>query len=84
MFTSVKVTHILVDDQDIALYMRKPIESKQFFNAKTPSPHSLVKKKVLYSYMRVTQTMDSMPMFIHMFVVVIYEPMDNKAMQDLT
>ena len=28
LFTSIKVTRILVDDQEIALYMRKSIESK--------------------------------------------------------
>ena len=64
LFTSVKVTRILMDDQDIALYMRKSIESKQFFYAKIPPPHTLVKDKVLYAYMRVTQTMDLTPMFI--------------------
>ena len=28
LFTRIKVTRILVDDQDIALYMRKSMESK--------------------------------------------------------
>ena len=63
LFTSVKVTRILVDDQDIALYMRKSMESKQFFYGKTPPPHTLVKDKVLHAYMRVAQTMDMTPMY---------------------
>ena len=83
LFTTIKVTCILVDDQDIALYMRESMESKQSFCTKNPPPHTLVKDKVLYAYMRVTQTMDLTLMFIDKFVV-LYEPMDNRAMQDLT
>ena len=83
LFTTVKVTRILVDDQDIALYMRESMESKQFFYTKNPPPHTLVKDKVLYAYMRVTQTMDLTPMFIDKFAV-FYELMENRAMQDLT
>ena len=82
LFTSVKFTDILVDDQDIALYMHESIESKQFFCTKNPPPHTLVKDKVLYAYMRVTQTMDLTPMFIDKFAI-LYEPMDNRAVQDL-
>ena len=47
-----KVTHILVDNLNLALYMRVTSEAKQFFMAKIALSHKLAKDKVLYIYMR--------------------------------
>ena len=66
--------HILVDDSNLALYMREIEETKQFYFAKNPPLHTLFKDKMLYVYLRITQTNALTPMFFDKFAL-LYEPM---------
>ena len=58
LLNAFQVTHILVDDLNLALYMREINNAKQFFMTKNPPPHTLTNKdKVRCIYLRVTQIM---------------------------
>ena len=72
-----------MDDLNLALYMRETSEAKQTFIIKSPPPHTLTKDKVLYTYLRVIQTMAMMPMFFDKFII-LYEPIELNVVQDLT
>ena len=75
--------HILVDDLNLALYRIETSEAKQFFMTKSPLPHMLAKDKVLYIYLRVMQTKAMTPIFFDKFAI-LYEPLELRALQDLT
>ena len=70
-------------DLNLALYMRETSEAKQFFKTKSPPSHMLAKNKLLYIYLRVTQTMAMMPMFFDKFVI-LYKPIESRSIKDLT
>ena len=63
--------------------MREIEETNQFYFAKNPPPHTLVKDKVLYVYSRITQTIALTPMFFDKFTL-LYEPMEEQVVQDMT
>ena len=50
---------------------------------RNPPTQSIVKDKVLYVYLRVTQTIVYTPMFFDKFAI-LYEPMEEREVQDLT
>ena len=77
LLNALKVTHIPVDDPNMALYKRETDKTKQCYFARNPPPHSVVKDKVLYVYLRISPTMIVTPMFFDKHAI-LYEPMDNK------
>ena len=79
----IEIFHILVDDPNIALNKRETKETKQFFSARHPPPHSIAKGKVSYVYLRVMQNIVLTPMFFDKFAI-LYEPMEECEVQDLT
>ena len=46
LLNALKVTHILVDDLILALYVRESIETKQFFFSSNPPPHTMIKNEI--------------------------------------
>ena len=83
LLNALKASHILVDDPNIAFYKRETEKTKQFYLAENPLPHSIVKDKVLYVYLRVTQKVILIPIFFDKFSL-LYEPMEEREVQDLT
>ena len=83
LLNALKVIHIPKDDPNMALYKRETDKTKQCYFARNPPPHSVVKDKVLYVYLRISPTMIVTPMFFDKHAI-LYEPMDNKEVQDLT
>ena len=80
---ALKVTHIPVDDLNLALYMRETEEAKKFSFIKNPLSHTLVKNNILYVYLRETRTIALTPIFFGKFSL-LYEPMEEWAVKDLT
>ena len=79
--SALRVTHILVDELTLALYMREMEEVKQFLFSKSPPPHTIVKDKVSYIFLRVNQIVALMPMVFDKFSI---EPIELRAVQDFT
>ena len=63
-----KVTHILVDDPNVALFKRETDETKQFYFARNPLPHLIIKDNVLYVYLRATHAIILTPKFFDKFL----------------
>ena len=64
LLNALKVTHVLVDDPNIALYKQEEMkETKQCYFARNPPPYLVVKEKVLDVYLQISPTMIIIPMF---------------------
>ena len=77
LLNALKAIYILVDDPNMALYKWETNKTKQCYFARNPPPHSVVKDKVLYVYLRIRPTMIVAPMFFDKHAI-LYEPMENK------
>ena len=78
-----KVIHVPVDDPNIAFYKRETEETKKCYFARNPPPHSIVKDKVLYVYLRISLTMIVTPTFFDNHCM-LYKPMEERMVQVLT
>ena len=68
---------------ELDISTRETGKTKHFFFARNPSPYLIVKDKVLYVYLRITQTIVLTPMFVDKFAI-LYKPMEEWEVQDLT
>ena len=83
ILNALKVTHVPMDDPNIALYKSEMEDTKQCYFARNPPPHAIVKDKVLDVYLWTSMTMLVTPMFFDKFAILL-EPMEERIVQDLT
>ena len=78
-----KVQLIKMDDPTIAMYVRESDEVKTCYFTKTPDLGTIHEEKLLYIYLKGTNTLNLNPVFLDKFGV-LYEPMEQRVVHSLS
>ena len=75
LLNSIKVHHMKVDNQNVALYVRESGKRPSCYHARNPTPNTIEKEKVLYVYLEGLLMMKITPIFLDKFGIT-YKPME--------